>query len=45
MITCITILDKKPLLALVQDDKLVLMTELDSSNLLQDYTQRQQGIR
>ena len=45
MITCITILDKKPLLALVQDDKLVLMTELDSSNLLQDLYSKTAGYK
>lgn len=36
MITCITILDKKPIMALVQDDRLVLLTELNPDNILQD---------
>lgn len=36
MITCITMLDKKPLMALIQEDRLILLTELNPDNLLQD---------
>ena len=45
MITCITILDKRPLLALVQDDSLVLMTELNPNNLLQDLYSKTAGYK